>query len=124
MEGGDVRRSHLSRLAPVLSEPLLRYSIQAANGLRDSEARAQALGTLLARLAELGFADEALAFVDTIPDEFARAHAGSQLAPHLSEQLRIRVLERALEAARRIWDGGLRQARLRALAPELARLPR
>ena len=109
-------------LAPHLSEPLLRQAILVAQESLHVPWREYVLPTLLQRLAELGYADEALDAAAATATPSARVEALRLIAPHLSEEslLGAIAVARAMEWSDAIeWD----HERMLALAGLAAHLP-
>jgi hypothetical protein len=90
------RARAMARIAPHLPEPLLRDALAAAQELParveaypgDAQPRAEAWVGLIPRLAELGFAQEALTVAQRVSDaDYCLARMLAGLAPHLTEPL-------------------------------------
>jgi hypothetical protein len=114
IEDEQQRAEALAGVAAYLPEPLLRHSLDAARGIADEGGHAEALTGLLPRLAQLGFAEEALAAVS--PKDRRADDVLAGMAPHLPEPL----LQQALAKARKIGSRGSRAWTLARLVPHLA----
>lgn len=85
----------LASLAPQLSEPLARQALEIAHHIANNYYRAKALAGLLARLVELGCAEEALQVAGAVEDGEGRAVVLERLAPYLPESLLLQAVEMA-----------------------------
>ncbi|MFN8473527.1 MAG: NB-ARC domain-containing protein [Anaerolineae bacterium] len=116
IQSSGYRAQALSGLAPSLSEPQLRRALKLVPGLEMDNV--WALVGLTARLAELGFAVEALSYVNDIESEQGQAEVLAALGPHLPYNLLLEVLTRS-EAQLR--DDNLQRV-YGGVAPRLAEL--
>jgi hypothetical protein len=94
----DARAYALSALAPHLSDELkpqaLQEALAAAREIKAEDARA--LSALAPHLSDLMLKSQVLATAREIKNEYARASALSDLAPHLNKETKIIVLQEAL----------------------------
>ncbi len=110
------RAMELARLAPYLSEPLLREVLAAVRAMPKGYDQAKALAMLVPRLGELGYGEEALTVAQALPKGYYYVEALTRLAPYLSEPL----LQEALAAAQAIVDERTRAEALTNMAPYLS----
>jgi transcriptional regulator with XRE-family HTH domain len=90
------RAEGLVKLAPHLSETLLREALAIAESLIDEGYRTQALMHLGVRLALLGYSEEALAITRKIPTKIGQAQALASIAPYLQDTESSEILAEAL----------------------------
>ena len=116
------RQSGLAALAPVASPAIVRDALDAACA-ETAFNSARTVGTLAGRLAELGFAEEALTAVLDAPRGFAQPEALQPLAPELPPELLDRAIEALLEFRSR-EDSVYRAAALAKFTARLAQTGR
>ncbi|MCK4792265.1 MAG: hypothetical protein KAV87_51520 [Desulfobacteraceae bacterium] len=106
----------LTKLAPHLSEPLLKSALQIAQAIQGQRERGAALAGLIPWLAELGHAQEALNITRAIDYQFHRAAALVGLVRHLP----LSLLPEAQQIAIELEFAGDRAKALTAIAPRLS----
>lgn len=92
----------VSVLASHLPESLVHKALTIARAFRDVDDRDSALASLIPRLAELGYPEEARAAVREIKHKEYQVKALVELAPYLPVSLRGEVLEEAFAVAQEI----------------------
>ncbi|MCG8349947.1 MAG: hypothetical protein MI924_19455, partial [Chloroflexales bacterium] len=117
MRDEQVRAAAFIGMAPHLAEPLLRQAMNLTHQIRARDLRERTIANLAPRLAEVGFAQEALATALTLRIPKVRAMALANIAPYLPECL----LTQALSATQDIRYGNARAIALAGLAPRLPR---
>jgi hypothetical protein len=113
----QMRAAVFTGMASHLAEPLLRQAVNLSHQIRARDLRERTIAKLAPRLAEVGFAQEALATALTLRIPKVRAMALANIAPHLPEYL----LAQALSATQDIRYGNARALALAGLAPHLPR---
>lgn len=89
MADKDDRVAAMATLAPLLPEPLAREVLTTAQGMDNERDRAGAVSGLAPRLAELGYAQEALETVLQIESESSRKDALLRVVPYLLKLPRV-----------------------------------
>src|SRR5207244_2435763 len=99
LDGNGERCKALLGLAPFLDEGLLRVALGAASRIEDHRSRAAASAGLISRLAESGFATEALALAQKISVPSYRVEALCGVIEYLNEEMRAEALEETVSVA-------------------------
>ncbi len=121
LEGADDRATvgfEVARtLPPPARERALKQAVAEMFTVGDGDPQGRALAAVVAELASLGAAHEAVEWIPAIQDDVGRGRCLVSLAAHLPEDL----LERALDLAVGIGDPFWRMQAVEALAPLLSR---
>jgi len=85
-EGDHEQGTLFAELAPYLPEPSLRKILERALAIQEEDWKDHALEGLLARIAELGHASEALTMLDEVQSEAYQAPTIAKIVPFMDEE--------------------------------------